>query len=267
MPSAEAPLAPRSTPDVSADEAVRRVHRVLGPRRRAALVVLIVSALVLIGGAWFATRSHLAAMTNYGFLNGAITWHIDANSWSHMGWTEANLRQRFSRYQPIRTPWGPLVPLAGLHRLESLDLGCNPDLTDNDLTALIDLPHLRELSLDRPSWAAPAGWTWLHNLDRSSPTIALLTQLETLDLSGTDISDAGLARLSTLRNLKSLHLNGTAITDASLPILRGLPALIELDVTDTKVTPKGAASLQLDRPEMTVMADLPTGPDTVRELP
>jgi hypothetical protein len=263
MSSAEA-----SPPSASADEAIRRVNRVLGPRRRVALVVMIVTTLALVGGGWYISRKHLAAMSNYGFLNGAITWHIDANTWSHMGWTEANLRHRFSGYVSGRTPWNPLVPLADLHRLEVLDLGSNPDLTDNDLTVLMDLPFLRELSLDRPSWAAPGIWNWRHNIDALAPTIAALTRLEILDLSGTDLSDAGLAKLATLRNLKTLHLSQTAITDASLPMLRSLPSLVELNVMDTKITPKAALRLQIDRPDMTVMADLPTDdPKTGPEQP
>jgi hypothetical protein len=256
MSNAETSPAPRHGP--SSDEAIRRVNRVLGPRRRIALVVMIVTTLALLVGGWYASRRHLAAMWSLGIFKGGITWHIDAQTWSHLGWTEASLRQRFSRNFSGLSPWNPLAPLTDLHRLEALDIGGNPNLSDNDLLTLADLPHLRELSLDRPSWATPTGWNWRHYLDTTAPTLARLTNLETLDLSGTDISDAGVARLTTLRRLKSLHLSGTAITDASLAVFKDLPALIELDVANTKVTPKAAMRFQLDRPEVTVLADLPT---------
>jgi uncharacterized membrane protein/YHS domain-containing protein len=65
-----------------------------------------------------------------------------------------------------------------------------------------------------------------------------------LDLAGTAVTDAGLAKLSALPNLTRLHLERTAITDAALPGLAGLPNLEYLNLYATAVTDAGLEPLQ-----------------------
>ena len=71
-----------------------------------------------------------------------------------------------------------------------------------------------------------------------------LTNLRSLYLMGTPVTDDGLAHLRGLKNLRFLDLTGTKITDAGLSHLRGLTNLQSLDLTGTKITDAGLAHLR-----------------------
>jgi internalin A len=73
-----------------------------------------------------------------------------------------------------------------------------------------------------------------------------------LDLSGTEVSDLGLAHLKGLAGLTSLKLSKTNITDAGLVHLRGLTYLVYLEVCETRVTPCGAHELEQCLPRLTI---------------
>jgi len=67
-----------------------------------------------------------------------------------------------------------------------------------------------------------------------------LSQLQSLDLSGTAITDAGLQHLKAFRNLQHLDLSRTAITGAGLVgYLRGLDDLQGLALSATRITDTG----------------------------
>ena len=76
-----------------------------------------------------------------------------------------------------------------------------------------------------------------------------LTGLRSLTLSGTEVTDAGLARLKGLAALETLDLNFNDITDAGLVHLEGLAALKELHLIDTKVSDAGVAKLKAALPK------------------
>jgi hypothetical protein len=76
-----------------------------------------------------------------------------------------------------------------------------------------------------------------------------LSGLSSLYLSGTQISDAGLEHLSELSSLEVLFLVDTQITDAGLEHLRGLTNLRELPLYGTQVTDEGAKNLQEALPD------------------
>ena len=69
-----------------------------------------------------------------------------------------------------------------------------------------------------------------------------LTNLQTLELGGTEITDTGLANLAGLTNLQALNLDGTKVTDAGLVHLKGLTNLESLalagytQITDAAIT-------------------------------
>jgi YHS domain-containing protein len=63
-----------------------------------------------------------------------------------------------------------------------------------------------------------------------------------LHLERTRIGDAGLARLATLNQLEYLNLYGTEITDAGLEQLQDLPKLKQIYLWQTKVTPEAGKS-------------------------
>ena len=65
-----------------------------------------------------------------------------------------------------------------------------------------------------------------------------------VNLSGTQITDAGLVHLKEMRNLQCLGLSGTQVSDAGLVHLKGLTNLKELALTSTKVTDAGVAGLK-----------------------
>ena len=72
---------------------------------------------------------------------------------------------------------------------------------------------------------------------------AIAPQILWLDVSGTQITDAGLAVVEKFPNLTRLHLNRTAITDAGLAHLARLSHLEYLNVYGTKITDAGLTSL------------------------
>ncbi|MBK8976260.1 MAG: hypothetical protein IPM29_10050 [Planctomycetes bacterium] len=95
-----------------------------------------------------------------------------------------------------------------------------------------DAPHRRALDLSR-SQVTDAGLASLEQFD----------ELWSVDLSGTRIGDAGAAAIGTLGALRELVLDGTAITDAGLAKLRGLHELETLSLADTAVGDAGVAAI------------------------
>ena len=71
-----------------------------------------------------------------------------------------------------------------------------------------------------------------------------LTNLEYLDLEGTQTSDSALQHIGQLRNLTWLNLSRTAITDKGLEGLSKLKNLEFVDLRETKVTDEGTKRLQ-----------------------
>ena len=63
-----------------------------------------------------------------------------------------------------------------------------------------------------------------------------MSQLQGLDLSGTQVTNNGLVHLAGLSRLRSLGLSRTGVTDAGLEHLRGLRRLEHVDVSGTSVT-------------------------------
>jgi len=74
--------------------------------------------------------------------------------------------------------------------------------------------------------------------------LAGLTDLQWLDLSGTQVGDAGLADLKGLKALQFLYLDDTQVTDLGLEHLKGLTTLQRLDLSSTKTTDAGLENLQ-----------------------
>lgn len=72
--------------------------------------------------------------------------------------------------------------------------------------------------------------------------------IDTLDLGGAPITDAGLVHLSDSKRLQELILQRTRITDAGLVHLGALKELRELVLWQTEVTPEGVGKLQATLP-------------------
>lgn len=69
------------------------------------------------------------------------------------------------------------------------------------------------------------------------------SQLVTLDLSATKITDQALSQLASARNLRVIRLAETGVTDASIEILLKLPNLESINLYATKVTDAGIRKL------------------------
>ena len=71
-----------------------------------------------------------------------------------------------------------------------------------------------------------------------------LTELRSLSLSGTKVTDAGVKELAGLKNLEQLRLSGTAVTDAAVKDLSGMKSLRMLDVGGSKISEAGLEALE-----------------------
>jgi len=72
----------------------------------------------------------------------------------------------------------------------------------------------------------------------------MLSELHSLSLGGTQVTDAGLEHLKGMSQLQHLYLNNTHVTDAGLEHLKGLTQLQELLLSGTQVTNEGVRKLQ-----------------------
>lgn len=137
-----------------------------------------------------------------------------------------------------------------------VDLVCQPQVTDDWVRLLQDLPHLRSLSLigtevSDAGLARLQGLTELTDLSLNETRITGLglfylqkmTQLRGLGLGDLEITDAGLAHLEGLTELRELYLQDTKVTDAGLAHLQGLKKLEVLDLAFTPVTGPGLKHL------------------------
>lgn len=88
-----------------------------------------------------------------------------------------------------------------------------------------------------------------------------LKNLRKLHLENTKIGDAGLTHLKGLTNLEYLNLYGTQVTDSGLSQLEGLKDLKALYLWQTKVTPAGVDKLKKALPK----CDINTGWESPKE--
>ncbi len=145
-----------------------------------------------------------------------------------------------------------LVHLAGLHRLEHLDLSYTPVTR---LDALRGLGGLRRLDLRQTpltDLAAIGSFSGLRELSlvsdarRSSLSyapLAHLQRLEVLNVEGAGVSDGDLAHLAGLRALRRLGLRFNHVHGPGLRHLRDLPRLAALDLVANPVADEALSLL------------------------
>ena len=92
-----------------------------------------------------------------------------------------------------------------------------------------------------------------------------LTHLQVLNLGGTDVTDAGLLYLADMRELKSLTLP-RGVSDAGLAHLSGLGALRDINLAETQVTATGLASLRELRSLKSLMLSTKVSESAIAEL-
>jgi Leucine-rich repeat (LRR) protein len=106
-----------------------------------------------------------------------------------------------------------------------------PDVTSG-VEHLKSLPDLEKLNFSSTNLT-----------DAALVHLAGLAELKELGLWGTRVTDGGLVHLAALNKLESLNLNDTAVTDAGLAHLEVLTALKKLYLNKTKVTDAGLTHL------------------------
>ena len=117
----------------------------------------------------------------------------------------------------------------------------------------IQLPGNKSLSADdRLS-------RYLHSLGR---------QVQELDLSGSSISDRGLALVSLAPDLKKLSLNDTDITDQSLKVLaqQNMQKLEDLNIHSSRVSDQGIAYLKEMPLKVLDISDTATSADCIQQI-
>ncbi len=108
------------------------------------------------------------------------------------------------------------------------------DANDTTLELVRHLTQLRTLSLYETQ-VTDAGLVNLRGL----------THITNLNLRKTKVTDAGLADLSGLTQLETLDLGGTHVTDAGVVYLNSMTRLHCLVVEETQITDAGIAELKL----------------------
>lgn len=126
--------------------------------------------------------------------------------------------------------------------VSALDLTQNA-CADADLKSVAKLTALRELRL---TGAAIEG--------KGLSDLTELQRLETLVLRRTMVDDDGVRRLTPLASLRRLDLHGTRVTDASIEALIELKGLTDLDLSDTRVTAEGIERLRSALPAAKIVA-------------
>jgi hypothetical protein len=107
-------------------------------------------------------------------------------------------------------------------------------VTDVLADHLLQLPHLKKLSLENCRGITPQ---FLHLLQGALPN------LETLVLTGTNMSDDCFQFLGKFGRITSLSLNQTEVTDKGMAQIASLHALRELSVIGTQVSLDGLSQL------------------------
>jgi Leucine-rich repeat (LRR) protein len=123
--------------------------------------------------------------------------------------------------------------LRGWKSLESLTID-TAMVTDQLADNLLQLPHLKSLSLENCRGITPQFLNFLQGA---------LPSLETLSLSGTNMSDDCFQFLGKFPRLTNLSLNQTEVTDSGLALLTSMHGLRQLSVIGTQVTLDGLSKL------------------------
>lgn len=144
-----------------------------------------------------------------------------------------------------------LKNIAGLIKLESLNLWGASKITDNGLFHLQNLINLTELDLASTN-TTNVGVSYIVGLknlkslnlwnvrqisDDGVAYLRYLINLTNLDLFNTQITNNGLPYVGALTNLKSLSLRDAVnVTDEGLGTLKDFKSLTKLDLRDTGIT-------------------------------
>jgi beta-lactamase regulating signal transducer with metallopeptidase domain/Leucine-rich repeat (LRR) protein len=145
-----------------------------------------------------------------------------------------------------------LANLSNLTKLQSLSIGGLGKVTDVGLKHLSRLTELRNLTFAGSAVTSQnISFSHLQSLDFSGSQVTDATldnigqyhELQRLSLRYTSVTDAGLARIAGLTELRQLSLDSRVITDTGIAQLRALPKLEYLWLRATEVSDASLRSL------------------------
>lgn len=135
------------------------------------------------------------------------------------------LPSRVTTVDAFRLTDSQVARLAKHSQIISLDLGHCPEITDVSLRTVAGMTNLRRLYLDR------TGIT-----DRGLAHLKL-SRLEFLNVTQTQITDAGMREIAEIKTLKKLHIKRCKrITDLGVAAICKLDGLEEFHASDTLIT-------------------------------
>lgn len=124
--------------------------------------------------------------------------------------------------------------LARLKHVHKLDLSLG-QIGDRGLAALREMNSVKDLTLYYAEFVA----------DVALANLKSWTQLERLNLRGTDVTDTSVEYIARFRNLRALDLSFTQVTNNGMDALGNLAALEELSLGGIKVSGAGLSVLRL----------------------
>ena len=145
------------------------------------------------------------------------------------------------------------MPLAANNNYLMVTFSGVPDLSDGQITGL------REIK-DQLVWL---NLSHTRVSDEQMEALANLSNLRVLYLNNTEITDAGISRLSALSTLRWLSLVGTRVSDQSIPTFLKLENLTNLFLYQTAVTQSGLLQLANEHAEVKI----DTGNYRLKQLP
>ena len=146
---------------------------------------------------------------------------------------------------PVRAPHSDLPELREIEQKAQIPTDISDHLPTLFVEALTAYPRLIvELDLSQQDLSA-LKWDSLHSL----------SELESLNLAHSTLSDEYLEELSRLPALRHLDLTGTAITDQGLKAIGRFWRLRFLSLRETRVTEDALADLSFSLPNLLVDAD------------
>jgi hypothetical protein len=207
-------------------------------------------------GAWWMVHGHLLASSDIMLKGGKVDWNWSEGRWMRGGETSVDFTN--AGYQLAEKD---ISHLGELNHVISLNLNGCLGVKEEELVVLEKLPELQALDLGRFERSAVGSLRTIPRLtDKVLDHLHHMTRLRELIVSGSDITDAGLAKVAGLKNLEVLDLTDTQVTDAGLKCLKSLPRLRLLVVDSPGVTPEGSAFLLQTNPNLSI--EHPTDPST-----
>ena len=137
--------------------------------------------------------------------------------------------------------------LAALTNLRHLAMGGNK-LTDTSLQFLRQTPQIEYLDLGGTQRTDSGLWS-LQLSEIGMQSVAAVTELRELRLSGTAVTGRGLALLASLPKLERLNLQACKkLQDDAAPVLSRFTHLKSLDLKDSAMTPEAVARIRAALP-------------------